>query len=420
MNIKNNKCDNITNNININRDNYLCIHCNSDNIGESGDPGIMVCKDCGIVTDDCIENSMELVQYGEDGNKSANKTCSIINKLLPQSSMVTSISGSCSNIAKSMHNWGSIPYYEKKLNDVFKHFRFICNKAKIPKCIEDDAKIIFKIITDCKYTSTKEIKKNNDDDDCKNIIFRGKNKDGLKAACLSYACKKNKKPLSPKELSKLYGITIKKITKGNKLFDKFMVINNFTNYSEISPEYFVVHFCTELNLKKMFIDTILQIMKNIDKIQIANKHTPLSIATGSIFLLAKIYNLNITNKSIANYFNISQVTISKAYRNFEPFKKILLNNNLCNVVANKIKEYQDDIEIETKIKHKFIRFNVDITKINVKNNNYNIFDNNNRINYELLNKYNNELDNIILCWYDEYYELCERHIDTLFSYYINK
>ena len=94
--------------VGINNDNYKCIYCKSTDIVEDISYGSMVCRNCGATTDDCIENSIELVQYNDDGQKSSNKSCSIINKLLPQASMVTTINGSCSNIAKSIHNWGSI------------------------------------------------------------------------------------------------------------------------------------------------------------------------------------------------------------------------------------------------------------------------------------------------------------------------
>ena len=406
--------------------NNECANCKSVNIVEHS--GSMVCKQCGILLDDCIETTMDTIQYNDDGKNSMNKSCFVINKLLPQTSMTTTINGPCSNIQKTIHNWGSILYHERKLSTIFRDFKNVCEKAKIPKCIEDDAKIIFKIISDCKYTgNNKKIRKNkskkspvDENEQIKNIIFRGKNMEGLKAACLNYACRKNNKPLSPKEFAKLFDLPIKKVTKGIKLFENFMIINNFVTYSEISPEYFVVHFCSELNIKKIFIDLILQIIKNIEKIQIANKHTPLSIATGAIFLLVKIYDLNITNKAIANYFNISQVTISKAYRTFEPFKKILLNNDICDAIAEKIKIYQNDISISNELKYKFIRFNIDITKINAKNNNYSIIENNGKLSLILLKQYNDELNNILLHWYDEYNEISERQINILFEYYKNK
>jgi transcription initiation factor TFIIB len=413
-------CENINNKDN---KNSTCIHCGNIEIIEDINHGYLSCKKCGAVTDDSVENAVELVQYNEDGNKCMNKSCSIINKLLPQSSMVTTIKGSFSNIAKSIHNWSSIEYYEKKLSDIFKEYKQICKQAKIPKCIEDDSKIIFKIIADCKYTGNKKIKKKtttkNNNSEEKSIIFRGKNMEGLKAACLSYACRKNNKPLSPKELSKLFKLPIKKITKGQKIFDKFMTINNFTNYSEVSSEYFVVRFFTELNLKQIYIDITLKIIKNIEKIQIAENHTPSSIATGAIFLLVKTYNLGITNKAIANYFNISHVTISKTFRNFEPFKKILLNDEICNIISKKIILYQNNIEISNDLKYKFIRFGVDITKINVKNNNYNLPISNNKT-FNSFKKCNNELDKIILHWHDDYYELYNKYNDAIFNYYKNK
>ena len=414
--------DNEECNIDIDAENYCCIYCKSYDMIEDVSGGALVCKQCGSVSDDCVENGVELIQYGDDGCKITNRNCAVINKLLPQSSMVTTLKGSCSNIARAIHNWGSIPYHERKLSLVFKFFRKICEKGNISKCIEDDAKIIFKIITDCTYSTGKKINNATNnvnqiegvDEDLKKIIFRGKNMEGLKIACLNYACRKNKKPFSPKELSKLSGLPIKKITKGNKLFDKFMKINNFTNYSEVSAEYFVTHFFEELNIKQSISNTVIKMIRNIEKIQIANKHTPLSIATGASLLLVKMYDLEITEKMIAKYFNISKVTISKAYKTFEPFKKMLLHDSLCDIVSNKIKTYQTDIYVDDNLKHNFLRFNVDIKNLNIKNNKYEIYDKENKkIMYDVLEQYETELNHIVWKMVDEYFEINIKQIIQL-------
>ena len=54
--------------------------------------------------------------------------------------------------------------------------------------------------------------------------------------------------------------------------------------------------------------------------------------------------LSIQKKTIAEKFNVSQVTIAKAFKKLEPFINILTNNRICDKLSIEIKKYQDDIE----------------------------------------------------------------------------
>lgn len=368
----------------------FCENCNNDDIVEDTSQGNLVCKQCGQVISTLVDSNPEWTQYNDDNKKDMNRCSQPINKLLPQSSTATTIAGSCSSRIRVLHGWGAMPYKERSLNEVFKTIQKMCSKGKIFKCIEDDAKIMYKNISDCKHKSGK----NKD----KSIIIRGKNRTSLIAACVLFACRKKDETRSPKEIAELFDIKYTEITKGCKIFSKLAKIKNMeivTNFTK--PEHFITRFCDELKIKKQYAEQSIKISNNVHKLQIASVHTPLSLATGAIYLMIYLNKLNIQKKVIAEKFNVSQVTIAKAFKKLEPFINILTNDDVCDRLSVEIKKYQDDIQIGESLKPKFLRFNIDIKKILNKDQReiFNIYDENNHsLNEKLIIEHNIEFDNL--------------------------
>jgi transcription initiation factor TFIIIB Brf1 subunit/transcription initiation factor TFIIB len=342
------------NNINIKKKIY-CENCQDDDVVEDTSQGIIVCKKCGQVISTLLDSNPEWTQYNDDSKKDMNRCSHPISQLLPQSSTATTIGGSCSSRIKTLHGWSAMPYKERSLNDVFKILQAKCNDAKILKCIEDDAKIMYKNISDCKHITGKN--------KGKPIIIRGKNRTSVIAACILYACRKKDKTRSPKEIAELFGLRYTEITKGCKIFNKLAKLKKMEfKFNFTKPEHFITRFCEELKIKNEYSIQAIQISNNVQKIQIASVHTPLSLATGSIYLMIYLNNLNIQKKTIAEKFNVSQVTIAKAFKKLEPFINLLTNDKICDKLSVEIKKYQDNISIYEVLKPKFMRFNIDIQK----------------------------------------------------------
>ena len=338
-----------------NKKRILCEECESDNIIEDTSHGIMVCTNCGQVVSSLMDCGAEWTQYNDDNKKDMNRCSHPISQLLPQSSMATTIVGACSSRIKTLHGWSAMPYKERSLNEVFKIIQAKCAENKIIKCIEDDAKIMYKNIAECKHIEGKNLGKS--------VIIRGKNRMSVIAACILFACRKKDKSRSSKEIAKSFKLKRTEITKGCKIFQKLAKITNIElKLNSVKPEQFIIRFCEELRVKKNFIDQAIQISNNAQKLQIASVHTPISLATGSIFMMITLNELDIQKKIIADQFNVSQVTIAKAYKKLEPFTNLLTNNELCDRLSIEIKKYQDNIELTDELKIKFIRFNIDVSK----------------------------------------------------------
>ncbi len=335
------------------RKRLFCDNCNDDDIVEDTAHGILVCKKCGQVISTLVDSNPEWTQYNDDNKKDMNRCSHPISLLLPQSSTATTITGSCSSRIKTLHGWNAMPYKERSLNDVFKIIQTKCTEGHILKCIEDDAKIMYKNISDCKHTSGKNIGKP--------IIIRGKNRTSVIAGCILYACRKKNKTRSPKEIAELFGLRYTEITKGCKIFQKLAKLKKIDyKFNFTKPEHFITRFCEELKIKSELAEQAIQISNNVQKLQIASVHTPLSLATGSIYLMIHLNGLSIQKKTIADKFNVSQVTIAKAFKKLEPFINILTNDKICEKLSIEIKKYQDDIDIIEELKPKFVRFNIDI------------------------------------------------------------
>ncbi len=333
----------------------FCDNCQDDDIVEDTAHGIIVCKKCGQIISTLIDSNPEWTQYNDDNKKDMNRCSHPISQLLPQSSTATTIAGSCSSRIKTLHGWAAMPYKERSLNDVFKIIQAKCHEGKIMKCIEDDAKIMYKNISDCKHVSGKN--------KGKSIIIRGKNRKSVIAGCILFACRKKNKTRSPKEIAELFGLKYTEITKGCKIFQKLAKLKKMEFKVQFTkPEHFITRFCEELKIKENYAEQSIQISDNVQKLQIASVHTPLSLATGSIYLMIHLNGLNIQKKTIAEKFNVSQVTIAKAFKKLEPFIGILTNDKICDKLSVEIKKYQDDIDIGEELKSKFIRFGIDIEK----------------------------------------------------------
>jgi transcription initiation factor TFIIB len=253
------------------RKKIICSECKTDNgLVEDNTQGIIVCNKCGLVVANLVSENIETKIY-EDKDGSYKSTAT--NVMFPQSSLGTTIKGRGGKL-RMIQNWNAMPYGERSLYRVFKEIQFRCEKGKILKCIEQDAKIMYKIICENKHGKNKR------------TITRGINRKSLIAACIFVACRKRGMTRSLTEISKLFEIEYTQLTKGCKNFIKFIskCPNIDMDIGTSKPEHFVIRYCNILKLPPFAIDYALKIVKNIKKINIATSHTPISIAIACIII----------------------------------------------------------------------------------------------------------------------------------------
>jgi transcription initiation factor TFIIIB Brf1 subunit/transcription initiation factor TFIIB len=337
-------------------DDETCNICNSINtIIIDIRNGIIVCTKCGTVLKDILDDSQEWKNSDEDTKGRCN---TVTNVLLPHSSIGTSMSGYANGRLKRIHTWIAMPYRERSLYVVFKIIEEKCNAGNILKCIQDDAKILYKKLSECKYyedcieeQNCSEKHEPDDKHDDRFVIIRGSNRHSLIANCVFFACKRKGTAMSLKEVADIFGITHKSMTSGHK---KFIELAKHINRSELvqnttKPENFIRRYCKKVKFNDEQVNMAIKIIRNIEKLNIASVHTSISIAAATIIIVDD----TVCKKSLSEEFGISEVTIVKAYRRILQYKEILLNDELTDELNRRSKEYIKTLQVPDELKKRF-------------------------------------------------------------------
>ena len=347
-----------------------CSYCHESNTLVSDQfGGMVVCSNCGRVAKaSLMDHGPEWKTY-EDGGTSTSRCGMPTNALLPQSSLGTTISGNCNYRLKTLHNWGLMPYKERSLNAVLNMIKTKCATAGIIGCVEDDAKILYKIASECKTTSRNCMNGKN----C-NIIIRGKNRIGLIAACIFYACKRRDCAKSVKEIATLFNIKPSRVNRGCKNFVKYVKYKNIDYSTNLSyPSQYIIQFCEKLKINNMvsnkstcngkiihidYIKEIITIANNVQKINIVPSHTPISVAAACILLYIIENEIDeIDKRKISEAFDISEVTLMKAYNKIYRYHDVIMNNTSVDKYVNKSKTIGENMCVPEQLSARLRRVN---------------------------------------------------------------
>lgn len=299
---------------NINEDGIaidLCKYCNTNSL--EYDSGVYFCNICGVYQQKRLSENAEYRFYGEVDNKSSNpeRVGMPTNILLPQSSLGSLIGYrrfDNFNFKKMIqyNSWNAMPYKERSQWKVFSKITSKCKASGLPKIIIEDAKGFYKIISE---TS----------------ISRGNNRQGLIAACVYIACKKNAVPRSSKEIASIFGIQLHDMTRGCKKFKEIWRLSKQNSKIKIktaNPLDYIDRFCSNLrlprNLKFIAEFVAVKAISCLDNL-VADNTAP-SVAAGSIFLVCTACKQNITKKQVSKACKTSEVTISKCYKKLYNYK----------------------------------------------------------------------------------------------------
>jgi transcription initiation factor TFIIB len=310
-----------------------CISCKTTNdVIEDAERGYTVCSNCGLVLNEMLDSNPEWKSYTDSDKPDSSRCSYTASFFLPQSSMGTMIGGypgSYSRV-KTLHMWSSMPHRERTLNYSLKEIQYKCKRGKIPKCVEDEAKILYKYISECKYTKRNHRSGTPTNPD-KYIILKGATKNSLIAACIFHSSKKNGHTVSLKELTTICEITSYDVTRGRKLFLKLMKYMKMKyTINQSKPEHFVQRFGKYLSIPQEYIDKAITIVQNAQQLHLASTHTPPSLAASSIVLMIRTNKLNIPMKVVVSKCDVSEPTIEKACNKMKEYIKILTNTDMTN------------------------------------------------------------------------------------------
>jgi transcription initiation factor TFIIB len=310
-----------------------CKSCKSSNLITDNSKGYLVCRECGTINKEYLDERPDLNNnQGENNSSSRYGPCTSI--FFKKSSLGSKIVTRGYNRLSQLQNQGQMPYKEKSLMDVLEIIQQKCKKYCITQPIIDSAKIFYKKVSESVHNKGKR--------KGKNIIMRCINRRSMIAACLFHACKLQNELRSPKEIADIYDLEIKHVNRGCRKFCDILEDVKQVKSSESFD--FIERYTKILNIDSVYVNKIKDIAINVNKFDLATTHEPTSVAAGCLLLFIQEYDLNISKKKIAETFNISDVTLAKTLRKISPYTKILINNNVTNLIINKINSNKDSIE----------------------------------------------------------------------------
>ena len=279
-------------------------------------------KNCGIIYKDTLDYSPEWRFYGaEDKNSSDPTRCgNPINPLLQESSFGCKIL--CNQNAswemkriRKWTEWQAMPHKEKSLYDEFQFITIMAKNAGLPKMLIDEAMSIHKDISEQK-------------------MFRGMNRDSIKAASIYISCRLNDCPRTSHEIAEIFLLDKTAATNGCSMAVNIMsnlerngTLNATTSdLCATTPTSFIDRYCSRLNINSELTMLAKFIASKIENSGIINDNTPHSIAAGIIYFVSQQCNLPISKSNIKQICNVSEVTINKCYKKMELVKEKLIPN----------------------------------------------------------------------------------------------
>ena len=314
------------------KDNDICNECSAPLM--IMDDGFPTCTNdkCGIIYKDILDYSPEWRFYGADDKNTNDPTrCgNPINPLLMQSSFgckVLSTHKSSYEMKKirKWTEWQSMPHKEKSLYDEFQFITIMAQNAGIPKIFIDNAMTIHKDISEQK-------------------MFRGLNRDGIKAASIYISCRLNDCPRTAHEIAEIFKLDKTSATTGCSMavnilhnIERNLEPENQTKLGITLPSSFIERYCSRLNFTSELTMLSKFITKKVEQRNMISDNIPHAIAAGIIYFVAYNCNINITKQNIKTICGVSEVTINKCFKKLELNKEKLFPvviQNKYNIIVN--------------------------------------------------------------------------------------
>jgi transcription initiation factor TFIIB len=208
--------------------------------------------------------------------------------------------------------WQSMPHKEKSLYDEFQFITIMAQNAGIPKIFIDVAMTIHKDISEQK-------------------MFRGLNRDGIKAASIYISCRLNGCPRTSHEIAEIFKLDKTSATSGCSMavnilhnIERNVEPSQQTDLCTTTPSSFIDRFCSKLNINNELTMLSKFIANKLENQNIISDNTPHAIAAGIVYFVSQNCNLNINKMDIKQICGVSEVTINKCFKKMENIKSNLI------------------------------------------------------------------------------------------------
>ena len=257
-------------------------------------------QQCGIANTKMLDYSPEWRFYGADDKnaKDPSRCGNPINPLLVESSfgckvLCNSKSSYEMRRIRKWTEWQSMPHKEKSLYDEFQFITTMAQNAGIPKIFIDDAISIHKDISEQK-------------------MFRGLNRDGIKAASIYISCRLNGCPRNAHEIANIFKLDKTSATNGCSM--AVNILNNIerdispseqTELGITLPISFIDRYCSKLNVTTELTSVCKFVAKKVQDQNLITDNIPHAITAGIIYFVSYNCNLNISKQDIRTMSGVS-------------------------------------------------------------------------------------------------------------------
>lgn len=287
-----------------------CPFCNSFDILLDQEEGVFVCTSCGKMCGEFFDQGQEWRNMSNDDNRKFSDPSRIgmpVNEHYKKSALSTVISGYGYDGYRRFQRYNSMEYDERS---TLKNFQYIDNSCEdiASEAIKEQAKNYFKRISE---------------DESR----RGSIKHSNMAACVFFASQNRNIRQDKNKISESFNIKKKKFTKGCNYYKEVIFEKEPEQYAKMVPVNAfdeIERIGNMINLKENHINLALLIACKAQKLGIVMKNTPISIAVGSISMIANICNLDLDKKELAIKCEISDVTINKSFNLLNGYKDLFI------------------------------------------------------------------------------------------------
>lgn len=281
---------------------FECSECLQKSIIEDKSSGFYVCDICGLTKKmSIIDDSADNVYHNGDTAKKDPSRCGKEDSIIQKKTLNTIINGSCK--MSKMNQWTSMSYNERTLWQTSEHIKRQCSSRNISSNIINHTILLFKKINESKKGNGKK------------EIHRGKVRDGIIAACLYNACKKENSERTPVEISEIMSVSLSDVNRGCKLFLDILSESEESNTEQPKSRDFLYRYGNMMGIQYNILSRTEKILQIVLENNILPNNTPSSIVAGVLYFVSCSLKLeDVNKKKLSSTCNISEVTITKIYK----------------------------------------------------------------------------------------------------------
>ena len=218
---------------------------------------------------------------------------------MPGAQLNTYIGKGGSARQQRVHQWYNLSSKERSLHQIYTEFQQIASTFSI------NGNIVL-LATDLYRKLQSEMENRNSG------VKRCNVRQGLKAACLYYACKKMNSPRERRDLAEMLDTTTKIVTRGCNTFLDVMG-DEFIQMPPSKPHDFLGRFCGLLGLSYRDELAIGKLVHAAVTLGVLAESTPTSIASGCIYFYSVEQGYGIKKVTIRDKCGSSQAIVAKIH-----------------------------------------------------------------------------------------------------------